>query len=1577
MVAQKNSEFYAVFLVLIVHFFLNVDVALSNNAFSREVKAAEEEENRHRANCASTRRIKRHTHARFPSSPPTGSKFGKALRFFGNEVIRFSGPFNVPSHQFTVDFWMKPEGGQKSPVTVLGIFDDCSSDMKDGGWEVGLVEASAERSLRVYFRLRTQRSDAETTLLSPRSVEPNAWLHVAATYSGKSMKLYINQAKMAVSSDQTGHIFAEGFPVCEHLEAGGNHSSGVFFRGTIDEVRLWSVAKSHEEISAKVFAPTLDSETFLEMYESFSGNEELYNRNPKTTWVAVRNKPEIIESTIPGDAHDLSILKPPCGTTVCDNPEIIRSYMKNTRLRGKKVVRYRVVNILEDNGTNPMVTKKQIKLQHALLNKAFAPYNITFEVKEHQIRNTSLRHRTVTYNCEARKIGDGHCNVEYCLHNITGNDGGDCDKPQTRCDPEKRGNGKCDPECNKYYNGWDFGDCCNASITDVYKTCFDPSSPNRAYMSDREYKSLLNLDNQYFLNVYLAQWSNDDLEGVATFPWEKTVYTIHGGTILSLTNFGREHHSNALVHEFGHVLGLWHVHHGVSELDCTHDCAETFPSLELGDLCSDTNPTPANNLCRDPPVDRGSFTCGIKKFSNTPYRNYMSYANDSCTESFTEQQAARMHCYIDLVYQSWQHAKTPPSFIPLPPRVTSKTENGVKIAWIPPLGTGGANALNGCHECREDRVFKQYAVSAESPIPAKPNGYWSPHQAIGAPDAEPCNLTPQAWSAFSSTELCPECYIEFGFKEAVIPTELSVWVVWNAKAGVTNIQLIFEDGSKQSLGDVTAQCDAPLTMALRVNKRVSRIRINVKGSTEIDAIQLTSSINHPNCLNCEPVEYLVTREPPFFSGKPQRVEKTRFEDSHFNPGKTYTYRVQAVTSVGLTGPPSPPLSYSSYKGFCGDGIVDESIGEECDDANVRDADGCNVQCKKEDVFHCTGHPSLCYRHDGDGKCEEFEEKTSMKDCGFYTPEGFQDQWAVNVTVNPSYHRSQCPENVIAGPPSRDLVCQSSLEDSFNQKHAWGPCGVNRDGNFWLEVTFNRSVVPAAVVIYIGSDGKTAYSDYEEKTVIVELIDSSGQVLPSGGDETKFSCKSNPAVVPIYHDMTKPFFYARKVRVSFRSFLVAIAGVALRSRASFDVVEMSKCRHDEIFSPRTQHCHKYMCQRPSCYKLAVKHASVKCEGTEEGQICSVTCKPGYRPFRPFKMVCLNKEWQGIIRACQPVSCGIPKIPNGKADCPEGHTFGKKCSIKCVPQAKMKGGEGYVTCEDDGKWSAQTSFCVMTCPNLSTPENSEPVVESNCIGSKRTYLPGMSCKFRCKPGYMVKDRDYQGRRHFKIRCSKSGQWTHSSCEPIICTEIAANLKIWYNCSNGNAMGSVCSNDCPGEEVHTVKCEEDGHWSEPMKRCKSPSAGVCSAPKAPTGVLLTCEDHYPGGICKAKCKDFGFDVVVAGKEERWRVTLTCSQKLDWYPDPSRLLCVRSCDRVYIADGWCDPVNNNKHCRWDGGDCCRSTAQNRIVRPMPSYCTAACACKDPEAFENQSDDNEPDDEGESIPDGSGSVDGQYKTST
>ncbi len=74
----------------------------------------------------------------------------------------------------------------------------------------------------------------------------------------------------------------------------------------------------------------------------------------------------------------------------------------------------------------------------------------------------------------------------------------------------------------------------------------------------------------------------------------------------------------------------------------------------------------------------------------------------------------------------------------------------------------------------------------------------------------------------------------------------------------------------------------------------------------------------------------------------------------------------------------------------------------------------------EDVFRCEGRPSLCYRHDGDGICEDFEIKSSIKDCGFYTPEGFKDQWVYRAVANPKY-TYYCEPHSIIGPPRPDLV----------------------------------------------------------------------------------------------------------------------------------------------------------------------------------------------------------------------------------------------------------------------------------------------------------------------------------------------------------------------------------------------------------------------------------------------------------------------------------------------------------------------------------------------------------------------------
>jgi hypothetical protein len=73
----------------------------------------------------------------------------------------------------------------------------------------------------------------------------NTWSHLAATYDGTMLRLYVNGVQTA-SIAQTGSIATSTNP----LQIGGDNIFGQYFQGLIDEVRVYNRPLSQAEIQA-------------------------------------------------------------------------------------------------------------------------------------------------------------------------------------------------------------------------------------------------------------------------------------------------------------------------------------------------------------------------------------------------------------------------------------------------------------------------------------------------------------------------------------------------------------------------------------------------------------------------------------------------------------------------------------------------------------------------------------------------------------------------------------------------------------------------------------------------------------------------------------------------------------------------------------------------------------------------------------------------------------------------------------------------------------------------------------------------------------------------------------------------------------------------------------------------------------------------------------------------------------------------------------------------------------------------------------------------------------------------------
>jgi hypothetical protein len=84
----------------------------------------------------------------------------------------------------------------------------------------------------------------ERVLAGPTALPVNAWTHVAVTYNGTALVLYVGGTQVA-TQNQTGAIPVSANP----LRIGGNTPFGEFFQGRLDEVRIYNRALTAGEIT--------------------------------------------------------------------------------------------------------------------------------------------------------------------------------------------------------------------------------------------------------------------------------------------------------------------------------------------------------------------------------------------------------------------------------------------------------------------------------------------------------------------------------------------------------------------------------------------------------------------------------------------------------------------------------------------------------------------------------------------------------------------------------------------------------------------------------------------------------------------------------------------------------------------------------------------------------------------------------------------------------------------------------------------------------------------------------------------------------------------------------------------------------------------------------------------------------------------------------------------------------------------------------------------------------------------------------------------------------------------------------
>jgi Concanavalin A-like lectin/glucanases superfamily/Glycosyltransferase WbsX len=160
---------------------------------------------------------------------------GKALLCEGGCVVVPTNPLLSPTQGLTVECWVKTDlAGQDNRWLVNRVFGGC----EDSGYRLGVL--AGKPCFEVPQTAWSHHLSADIALPTGR------WVHLAGTFDGKVMRLYVDGA-LHGTMDRLGPVKPNDAYICL-----GSYEvkHPAYFTGLLDEVRLYNRALSAEEIAA-------------------------------------------------------------------------------------------------------------------------------------------------------------------------------------------------------------------------------------------------------------------------------------------------------------------------------------------------------------------------------------------------------------------------------------------------------------------------------------------------------------------------------------------------------------------------------------------------------------------------------------------------------------------------------------------------------------------------------------------------------------------------------------------------------------------------------------------------------------------------------------------------------------------------------------------------------------------------------------------------------------------------------------------------------------------------------------------------------------------------------------------------------------------------------------------------------------------------------------------------------------------------------------------------------------------------------------------------------------------------------